>query len=304
MTSSVALSAENVWFSYPGRDPVLSDVSLQVRTGEFVALVGQNGSGKTTLAKHFNALLRPDRGRIEVQGTDIAGRATAQLAPVVGYCYQNPDHQIFAATVAAEIEFGPRNLGLRESEVIARTRQLLDLVGLRAEANEYPFSLGRGQRQKLAVASVLAMEPTILIVDEPTTGLDWRGGRAMMQVMRRLHESGHTLVIITHDMNVVAEYASRVVCMTAGRVIADGSPRDVFDRVDALAAAGLRPPQALRIARALPHLFPVEVVTVDEAARALVEQAMTFNRNSQMQAGDEPAGRSIGEFRFKAGPGR
>jgi len=275
MTSGVALLAEDVWFSYPGRAPVLSGISLQVARGEFVALIGQNGSGKTTLAKHFNGLLRPYRGRIEVDGADIAGRPTAELAPTVGYCYQNPDHQIFASTVASEIEFGPRNLGLPEPEVIDRTRRLLDLVSLRSEANEYPFSLGRGQRQKLAVASVLAMEPSILIVDEPTTGLDWRGGRAMMEVMRRLHESSHTLVIITHDMNVVAEYASRAICMAAGRVVADGSPRNVFDSADALDAAGLRAPQTVRVARALPELFPPDVVTVDEAARHLAAHAIT-----------------------------
>lgn len=271
MSLEVALSSRDVWFSYPMRpeSAVLAGVSVDIFKGEFVALIGQNGSGKTTFAKHFNGLLRPDRGRLEVRGVNIADRPTAALASTVGYCYQNPDHQIFAATVAAEIEFGPRNLGLAEPEIRARTRKLLDLVGLRDEAHDYPFSLGRGQRQKLAVASVLAMEPEILIVDEPTTGLDPKGGHAMMEVMQHLNEAGHTLIVITHDMNIVAEYTSRAICMANGRIVADGPPCNVFDNAAALAEAGLRPPQAVRIARARLDLFSPDVITVAAAVTEL-----------------------------------
>jgi energy-coupling factor transport system ATP-binding protein len=275
MSSNLALSARGVWFAYPDRkeSPVLTGVSVEISKGEFVALIGQNGSGKTTLAKHFNGLLRPERGIVEVNGGSISDRSTASLASTVGYCYQNPDHQIFAATVAAEIEFGPRNAGVPEAEIIARTRELLDLVGLRHEAHDYPFSLGRGQRQKLAVASVLALEPEILIIDEPTTGLDPKGGRAMMEMMGRLHEASHTLVIITHDMSIVAEWSSRAICMTNGRIVADGTPRSVFDNSEALAAAGLRPPQVVRIARARRDLFSDDVITVASASAQLSRHA-------------------------------
>lgn len=266
MTSAIA--AEHVSFRYPGRPDALIDVSLDVLEGQFLALVGQNGSGKTTLAKHFNGLLRPASGRVSVQGADIARRDTADLASVIGYCYQNPDHQIFAPTVYEEIEFGPRNLGVAEEEVVLRTGRLLDLVRLRAEADRYPFSLGRGQRQKLAVASVLAMEPRIVIVDEPTTGLDWQGGEAMMELMAELHRDGRTIVIITHDMNIVAEYAERAVVMANGRIVADGAPAEVFVEESALGQAFLRPPQAFRIARQRPDLFG-GALTVDQAAAAL-----------------------------------
>jgi len=265
---TVAIAAENLHFRYPASSYALADVSIEIPDGQFIALVGQNGSGKTTLAKQFNGLLRPERGRVAINGTDIADRETADLASTIGYCYQNPDHQIFAATVFEEIEFGPRNLGVPEEEVVRRTRRLLDLVRLRSESDRYPFSLGRGQRQKLAVASVLAMEPRIVIVDEPTTGLDWQGGEAMMAVMAELHRDGRTIVIITHDMNIVAEYAQRVVVMANGRIVADGKPADVFVQESALREAYLRPPQAFRIARQRPDLFG-SALTVEQATAAL-----------------------------------
>ncbi len=265
---TVAIAAENLHFRYPASSYALADVSIEIPDGQFIALVGQNGSGKTTLAKQFNGLLRPERGRVAINGTDIADRETADLASTIGYCYQNPDHQIFAATVFEEIEFGPRNLGVPEEEVVRRTRRLLDLVRLRGESDRYPFSLGRGQRQKLAVASVLAMEPRIVIVDEPTTGLDWQGGEAMMAVMAELHRDGRTIVIITHDMNIVAEYAQRVVVMANGRIVADGEPADVFVQESALREAYLRPPQAFRIAHQRPDLFG-SALTVEQATAAL-----------------------------------
>lgn len=265
---STVIAAEDISFRYPGAAHALRSVSLEIAEGEFIALVGQNGSGKTTLAKHFNGLLRPEAGRVLLRGEDIAARETADLASTIGYCYQNPDHQIFAATVFEEIEFGPRNLGVSEDEVVRRTRRLLDLVKLRTEAERYPFSLGRGQRQKLAVASVLAMEPSIVVVDEPTTGLDWQGGEAMMEVMAELHREGRTVVIITHDMNIVAEYAQRVVVMANGVIVADGAPANVFVQESALRDAFLRPPQAFRIARNRPDLFG-DALTVDQAVIAL-----------------------------------
>jgi energy-coupling factor transport system ATP-binding protein len=269
MTDGGSVRIEDVWFRYPSRAHALRGVSLVIEPGEFVALIGQNGSGKTTLAKHFNAILRPERGRVLIDGDDIAAKDTADLASVVGYCYQNPDHQIFASTVAEEIEFGPRNLRVAEEEVVRRTRRLLDVVRLRDQWSAYPFSLSRGERQKLAVASVLAIEPRILIVDEPTTGLDWQGGEAMMELMRVLNAEGRTVVIITHDMNIVAEFARRVVVMAGGQIVADGGPRAVFRRDAELHAADLRAPQAFRIAQRRPDLFG-DPLTVVEARDALL----------------------------------
>jgi energy-coupling factor transport system ATP-binding protein len=269
MTDGGSVRIEDVWFRYPSRAHALRGVSLVIEPGEFVALIGQNGSGKTTVAKHFNAILRPERGRVLIDGDDIVAKDTADLASVVGYCYQNPDHQIFASTVAEEIEFGPRNLRVAEEEVVRRTRRLLDVVRLRDQWSAYPFSLSRGERQKLAVASVLAIEPRILIVDEPTTGLDWQGGEAMMELMRVLNAEGRTVVIITHDMNIVAEFARRVVVMAGGQIVADGGPRAVFRRDAELHAADLRAPQAFRIAQRRPDLFG-DPLTVVEARDALL----------------------------------
>lgn len=269
MTAGAALHAEDVWFSYPNRAPALQGVTLHVEPGEFLALVGQNGSGKTTIAKHFNGLLRPDRGTVAVAGQDIAAKATVDLARIVGYCYQNPDHQIFASTVRAELEFGPANLGISPEQIALRTARLLQLVDLSDEAETYPFSLSRGQRQKVAVASVLAIEPQVLIVDEPTTGLDWRGGRAMMDLMAELHAGGQTVLVITHDMNIVAEYAQRAVVMADGQKVADGPPREVFASTAALARASLRAPQAFRIARRRPDVFGGKTLTVAEGCEAL-----------------------------------
>lgn len=280
MTEGASLRAEGLWFTYAGREPALRGVDLEIGAGQFVALVGQNGSGKTTLAKHFNGLLRPERGRVLIDGQEIGRRETADLASTIGYCYQNPDHQIFSSTVAEEIEFGPRNLRVSPDEIISRTGRLLDLVRLRDEAERYPFSLGRGQRQKLAVASVLAMEPRILIVDEPTTGLDWQGGEAMMRLMRELHAGGRTIVIITHDMNIVAEFADRAVVMAGGRIVADGTPAEVFSQDAALLEADLRAPQAFRIALRRPDLFAGQPLTVDDARRSLLF------RSAALPAGD------------------
>lgn len=280
MTRGASIGVKDIWFRYPSQPYALREVRLTIEAGEFVALVGQNGSGKTTLAKHFNGILRPERGRVLVDDSDVAGRLTADMASIVGYCYQNPDHQIFASTVSEEIEFGPRNLGVDQAEIVRRTRRLLEVVRLREQWSAYPFSLSRGQRQKLAVASVLAMEPRILIVDEPTTGLDWQGGEAMMKLMRELNSEGQTIVIITHDMNIVAEFAKRVVVMAAGEIVADGAPREVFGRAMALRAADLRAPQAFRIAQRRPDLFDGEPLTVDDARRALLAR-----RRSTVEAG-------------------
>jgi energy-coupling factor transport system ATP-binding protein len=264
-----AVAATGVTFTYDGGQRALDGVDLRIGTGEFVAVAGQNGSGKTTLAKHFNGILRPERGTVAVRGRDIAGVRTTELARTIGYCYQNPDHQIFAPSVRAELEFGPRNLGVAEDEISERVDRLLTLVGLERHADSYPFGLSRGERQKIAVASVLAMEPEIVIVDEPTTGLDWRGGEAMMAVTRRMHQAGKTVIVITHDMHLVAEYAERVVVMADGRVVADGPPPAVFRDRPAMDAAALRPPQVFRVAQAVPAVFGEGSTTVDQARRHL-----------------------------------
>src|SRR5437016_1739220 len=218
-----AIEVDDVVFRYaPGTPDILRGVSLRIDRGDFVALIGQNGAGKTTLAKHFNGLLRPSAGAVRVLGTDAHTAGLADLARTVGYVYQNPDHQIFAQRVRAEVAFGPRNLGLLPADVDRRVDQALELVGLLEHAEDFAFSLGRGQRQKLAVASVLAMEPRVLVVDEPTTGLDQAGANGILDLLSRWNREGRTIVAITHDMSLVAERIPRTIVVTDGRILADG----------------------------------------------------------------------------------
>lgn len=255
-------------FGYGGK-PVLNGVNLTLYEGEFVAFIGQNGAGKTTLAKHFNGIHRPQSGSVRVMGEDTKGKSVAQLAAHVGYCYQNPDHQIFCATVREELEFGPTNLGKSREGLPELLEGIVGIVGLRCSLDAYPFSLSKGERQKLAVASILAVEPAVLVIDEPTTGLDWRGSLGMMNVMRDLNRKGHTIVMITHDMRLVADYASRVIVLTKGEVKADGSPRQVFSDSGRLAESYLQPPQVTRVAQSLAGIgLDSGLLSIDEVADA------------------------------------
>jgi energy-coupling factor transport system ATP-binding protein len=265
--AEIVINVDDVSFAYaPGMPPALDHVSLQIHKGDFLALLGQNGAGKTTLAKTFNGLLQPERGSVLVGGLDTRHANVARLASLVGYCYQNPDHQIFNRTVALEAAYGPRNLGLPPDEVTRRVNHALQLVGLADKKDAAPLLLGKGERQKLAVASVLAMGSPILVVDEPTTGLDFRGIRNIMNLLRQWNqEEGRTIVIITHDLHIVAEYVPRAVVMAQGKVLIDGPTRAVLSNSAVLSLAGLKPPQITRVAQRLSHHgIPPDVMTVDE----------------------------------------
>ena len=269
--SAAALDITDLVFRYASSvADVLRGVNLRIDHGEFVALIGQNGAGKTTLAKHFNGLLKPSSGSVRVMGRDTRTAPVADLARAVGYVYQNPDHQIFAQRVRAEAAFGPRNLGLSPSEVEQRVERALALVGLREHADDFAFSLGRGQRQKLAVASVLAMEPRILVVDEPTTGLDQAGARGILDLLSTWNVEGRTIVVITHDMTLVAERIPRTVVVNDGLILADGPTRHVLTDASLLRKAYLRPPQVTRVAQRLGDLgVAADVLTVAELYRQI-----------------------------------
>jgi energy-coupling factor transport system ATP-binding protein len=269
------IDVRTVSYHYEGSAaPALDNVSLQIQPGEFVAFVGQNGAGKTTLAKTFNGILMPASGTVTVNGRDTRAAGLDVLARSVGYCYQNPDHQIFSNTVREEIAFGPRNLGLPAAEVAQAVARALALVGMEKDAETYPFLLGRGQRQKLAVASVLAMGSPVLVVDEPTTGLDLRGALSIMDLLRQWNADGRTIIIITHDMNIVAEYAPRTVVMAGGRVLADGPTRALLTDQPLLAQAFLKSPQVTRVAQSLSsqYGFPGDVLTIREFQAALQQR--------------------------------
>jgi energy-coupling factor transport system ATP-binding protein len=261
------LEVEHVTHRYRDGAPAVDDVSLAIRPGELIAIVGRNGSGKTTLAKHLNGLLRATRGRIRLEDADVAQLPLDRVAGRVGYVFQNPDDQLFAATVAEEVAFGPRNFGLDGEALAARVRETLDAVGLGERRDDDPFLLSKGERQRLAVATVLAMAPRVLILDEPTTGLDHPQQRRMLELLVRLRAAGTAIVLITHTPWVVAEYAERVLVMREGRLVFDGDfARFVADPALTTAAA-FDPPPATRVGLAFGHA----VRSVDELVGVLTE---------------------------------
>jgi energy-coupling factor transport system ATP-binding protein len=242
------LSARDLSFSYPGGPPVLRGVDLEIRAGEIVAILGSNGSGKSTLARLLAGLLTPPPGRVTLCGRDAAGLRRSEAGRLAGFVFQNPDHQIFAETVAEEIAFGPKLQGLGRGETEARVEESLAAVGLLDRRGDDPFLLSKGGRQRVAVASVLATRPEILILDEPTTGLDHREVEEMMALVRRLNAAGHTVLMITHAMHVAAEHARRIVALAGGSIVGDGPPEEIFHRPDVLARASLKPPGAAVLA--------------------------------------------------------
>ncbi len=268
----VILSVQDLSHSYSDEIHALRGVSLDVHKGEFIALVGQNGAGKTTLAKHFNGLLRPTKGRVIVDGKDAAGQAIYDLAKIVGYVFQNPDHQIFSATVWEEAAYGLKVQGITGEKAKERVANVLELVGLSDLLELNPFTLSKGDRQKLAVASILAIEPQVLVIDEPTTGLDARGAEGMMTLIDHLNKLGHTVIIITHDMKLVAEYATRVIAMSRGKIIADCTPAELFSNEAVMENARVKPTSIARLFSRLQELADIPMlITVEDAADFFIE---------------------------------
>jgi cobalt transport protein ATP-binding subunit len=263
--STPVVEARRVTFAYPQGPRVLDSIDLQIAPGEFLAIVGQNGSGKTTLAKHLVGLLQPTIGSILLGGRDRKSMRPAETASQIGYVFQNPDHQIFAATVEDEVAFGPRNFGLDPAEVEGRVAEVLHAVNLDDARQRDPFLLSKGERQRLAVASVLALRPRLLILDEPTTGLDYREQRRMMALISDLNRAGIAIVIITHTPWLVAEYARRVILMRKGRVLYDGAVHDFFAQDALLRESSFRPPEITSLARR----FAFAALNVDEFVAGL-----------------------------------
>lgn len=201
----------------------LDRITLEIGAGEFVAIVGENGSGKTTLVKHFNGLLTPESGTVAIAGKDTQASSTTELSRQVGLVFQNPDHMFFADTVYDEVAFGPRNQGITDSDGIIRSA--LDEVNLGHTTALYPRWLSRGERQRLAIACVIAMQPQIIVLDEPTTGLDGNEARLVMEVLKRLQQKGHTIVVITHNREIADTCADRIIRMDGGRIISDSRVR-------------------------------------------------------------------------------
>ena len=240
-------------YDYPGGVRALDGVDLGIWPGERVAIVGQNGSGKTTLIRHFNGLLRPTEGTVTVDGWDTRYKPVAALAALVGLAFQDPDKQIFAGSVEAEVAFGPRNLGRRGDELEAAVAAALAAVGLAGERKTNPYDLGYPRRKLLSIASVLAMNTPVVVLDEPTTGQDARGVRTIERLVAQVAAEGRTVVCVSHDMRFVAESFERVIVMRSARVILDAQPAEVFSEPNwgVLHSTNLAPPYAARVGHEL-----------------------------------------------------
>jgi energy-coupling factor transport system ATP-binding protein len=260
------IEVEGLTYRYQNGVVALEGVDLTVRKGEFLAVLGQNGSGKTTLVKHFNGLLEPTEGTVRVGEGETSEQGLRQLGQSVGYVFQNPDHQIFSDTVADEVAFGPKIRGMEEDEIKERVEEALVAVGLEGRGGEDPFGLTKGERQRVAVASVLSVRPEVLILDEPTTGLDYAEQRSMMDLVKSLNEAGSTIIAVTHTMWVVAEYAHRAAVVRDGEISLQGTVREVFAEEDELRDAALRPPHIVALGNALgyPVLSVEEMVELTE----------------------------------------
>ena len=263
-------------FEYPDGTQALKDINLEINREDFIALIGQNGSGKTTLSKCLNGLYKPTAGDIVVDGLNSKDSSIVQMVRRVGYVFQNPDHQLFNSNCWDEIAYGPRNIQLSADEVKERVDEAIQVVGLpKIYHDEHPFFLSKGLRQRVAIASILALRPHVIIVDEPTTGQDIKQSREIMDFLKDLNENhGHTIIIITHDMPIVGQYARRVVAMAQARIMADGPTRDVFTRAEMLEKTFLAPPQITQLAQSDPKLgYDPGTLTVDE----MLEQFMKMN---------------------------
>jgi energy-coupling factor transport system ATP-binding protein len=238
------IEAKDLWCRYSqGSDWALRGVSLNIVRGEFIGLIGENGAGKTTLAKHLNGLLKPNRGFVKVLGMDTKRTPTSKIARHVGYVFQNPDSQIFAATVYEEIASGLKKLGYSNEEIAERIEYALKAVDLKKPLTISPHILSFGERHRLAIATILAIKPDVIILDEPFAGIDYRRSLQMLQILRKLVEEGHSIVLIAHDLQLIGEVADRVIVMKQGSIIRDGDVEEILGDIGFLEENGYTPLQ-------------------------------------------------------------
>ena len=274
------ITLENVTHTYQPGSPfqatAIENVNVSIAQGEFLALIGHTGSGKSTLAQHINGLLRPTSGRVLLDGKDIheKGFDKREVRRKVGLVFQYPEHQLFEETVARDVAFGPKNLGLSAEEIDERVKEALNRVGLPYEmvGEKSPFELSGGQMRRVAMAGVLAMRPELLVLDEPAAGLDPQSREDMLQMIKKLHDQGTAVVMVSHSMDDVARFATRAVVMEKGRVAMDGTPAEIFARGEELEKMGLDVPSICRLGillRAAGFAFPQDIFREEDACRAL-----------------------------------
>jgi len=271
--SDVILKVQDLVHIYPNGTKALDSVSMDLKVQERLAIIGQNGSGKTTLVKHFNALLRPTSGIVSVFGKELTPSSkikTSELAQYIGYVFQNPNHQLFSVNVYDELCFGLKNLRLAPEEIKAKADEAVELFNLQSYLKAHPYSLGMGVRKLVAIASIYAMGPDLIILDEPTTGQDFKGKEVLSQAISMIHERGKTLVFVSHDMRFVAEHAERVVVMTDAEILFEGSLQKLFIMKDLLTKAQLKPPSITELAQKMvPYGVKPDVLSVREMVEEL-----------------------------------
>ena len=275
------LIADHISYIYsPGtayEKKALDDVSLTINKGEFIGIIGHTGSGKSTLIQHFNGLEKATSGTIYFDGQDIYDKDfnMKSLRSRVGLVFQYPEHQLFETTVLEDVKFGPKNLGLSKVEVDLRAFEAIKQVGLSEKCyDDSPFELSGGQKRRVAIAGVLAMKPEILILDEPTAGLDPRGRDEILDQIAKLHREGLTVILVSHSMEDVAKYADRIIAMNSGKVAFDGTPKEVFRHYKELERMGLSAPQITYVMQAMKELeldVDTDVSTVEEAKEEILK---------------------------------
>ncbi|MCC8067328.1 MAG: energy-coupling factor ABC transporter ATP-binding protein [Clostridiales bacterium] len=264
------LKFDHVSFSYPGMAQTVKDLSFEIHPGEIVAMIGSNGAGKSTVSRLANGLLRPDSGHVYVDGADTQKTRTSAIAKKVGFLFQNPDRQICQNTVREEIAFGPRVQGVPENEIQERTEAMLETFEL--DGDWFPFTRSRGERQRIALASVLACHPRMVILDEPTTGLDYRECIRIMDFITGLNrEKGLTVLMVSHDMELVQEYAGRVLVLTDGHLVGEGPTGQIMKDMSVLGQAHVLPAQIPMLALRFGDRF-ADVYTVEEMTEAIRRQ--------------------------------
>jgi energy-coupling factor transport system ATP-binding protein len=267
------IEVKDIYFTYPNDVEALKGLSLTIQDGEFVAIMGQNGAGKTTLVKHFNGLLRPTKGEVVVDGSNTKDTSVARLARNVGFVFQNADNQLFCETVEEEVAFALRNFGFKERTLKKRVTWALNLLGLTEYRKTSPFMLSGGERKRVALASVLAWNPKVVVMDEPTIGQDYEQKEKLRQFIVQLNSQGKTVVVVTHDVEFVAECNPRVTLMAEGKITADGVGKDVLTNLDKLNQASIVPPQVTQIFMELKEQgLPVDVIDLYEAREILLRR--------------------------------
>lgn len=267
------IKVDHLTFAYSDGSVALENINLRVKQGDFLALIGQNGCGKTTLSKCLNGIFKPTKGSIEINGINISQKGVIKdLVKSIGYVFQNPDHQLFNSNVYDEIAYAPRNIELDEKTVKERVREAAMTAGVKEEIfEEQPCLLMKGLRQRVAIASILSLKPKVIIVDEPTTGQDYRQSLEIMEFLKRLNEEyGHTIIIITHEMNIVAQYAKRILVMKKGEIYMEGTPREIFSQPELLKQGFVKPPLVTRISQLIePSEQYNEVIDIEELKEVL-----------------------------------